>query len=216
MGPNFDEEGPMSRYLDAQPLPPRTLTDREQRLLLKLTGERRAGWRDHVLFSLAFGTGLREHELLALDAGDVLDADLVRARRHVVLRVFKRASQAPAPQQVVVPDTVRRKLEALFAARRREGEVITATSPTFVSRLGRRLSARQVRRVFWQWQERAGFDRRLTFHSTRHSACTNVYRRTKDIRLTQRFARHRSLLSTMIYTHPLEEDLVQVAQLITC
>jgi integrase/recombinase XerC len=38
-----------------------------------------------VLISLALGTGLREHEVLALDYGDVFDED-GRARRRVTLR----------------------------------------------------------------------------------------------------------------------------------
>jgi integrase/recombinase XerC len=50
---------------------PRTLTEREQKLLLKITGEHRAGYRDHMLYAMALGTGLREHELIALSVGDV-------------------------------------------------------------------------------------------------------------------------------------------------
>lgn len=74
----------------------------------------------------------------------------------------------------------------------RERECLDDTAPLFVSRLGRRLSLRQVRHGFTVWQDRAGFERRLSFHSLRHSACSTLYRRTKDIRLTQRFARHKS------------------------
>lgn len=55
----------MTAYADAIAKPPRTLTELEQKLLLKTTGEHRDGFRDHVLISLALGTGLREHELLA-------------------------------------------------------------------------------------------------------------------------------------------------------
>lgn len=42
---------------------------------MKVTGEHRAGYRDHVIFAVALGAGLREHELLALDVGDVFDED---------------------------------------------------------------------------------------------------------------------------------------------
>ena len=87
-------------------------------------------------------------------------------------------------------------------------------APIFVSRKKGRLSARQLRHAFKVWQERAGFERSFNFHSLRHTACTNLYRATRDIRLTQRFARHKSILSTTIYTHPADEDLVRsVAQL---
>lgn len=52
----------MANYADAHHTP-RTLTEREQKLLLKVTNEHRAGYRDHMLYALALGTGLREHEL---------------------------------------------------------------------------------------------------------------------------------------------------------
>ena len=55
----------MANYADGARTP-RTLTEREQRALLKVTGEHRAGFRDHVLYAMALGTGLREHELIAL------------------------------------------------------------------------------------------------------------------------------------------------------
>jgi hypothetical protein len=35
----------------------------------------------------------------------------------------------------------------------------------------------------------------------------NVYRSTKDLYLTQRFARHSSPLTTTVYTHPTDEEL---------
>lgn len=85
-----------------------------------------------------------------------------------------------------------------------------------MSRLGRRLSARQARHAFALWQKRAGFERHFRFHDLRHTACSNLYRRTRDIRLTQRFARHRSIVSTMIYTHPTDEDLVRSVQELPC
>ena len=63
----------MTAHADAIAKPPRTLTDLEQKLILKTTGEHHDGFRDHVLISLALGTEPREHELLALDMGDVFD-----------------------------------------------------------------------------------------------------------------------------------------------
>jgi site-specific recombinase XerC len=205
----------MPAYASNLRRPPRTLTDIEQALLLKVTGEHRDGFRDHVIFALALGTGLREHELLALECGDVFDED-GRARRRVTLRVFKRSAEDPAIQEVVLPDLVRAKLEKLRAWKKRKGESLAVDAPLFVSRLGRRLSARQLRHAFALWQERAGFERRLSFHSLRHSACSAIYRRTKDIRLTQRFARHKSILTTSIYAHPSDEDLVRAVRELPC
>lgn len=205
----------MTTYADSVSRPARTLTENEQRLLLKVTGQRRDGFRDHVIYSVALGAALREHEILALNVGDVFD-DAGHAKRRLRLRVFKRASDDPAPQEVMLPDLVRAKLEKLIAGRRRDGEVLTDESPIFVSRLGTRLSARQLRHAFGVWQKRCGFERHFCFHSMRHSSCSNIYRATKDIRLTQRFARHKSILSTAIYTHPSDEELLRSVQSLIC
>ena len=159
----------MTIYIDSVSRPVRTLTENEQRLLLKVTGQRRDGFRDHVIYSLALGTGLREHELLALNVGDVFDA-AGKAKRRLRLRVFKRASADPALQEVLLPDLVRAKLERLMAGRRRAGEVTTPDTPIFVSRRGTRLSARQLRHAFGVWQKRCGFDRHFNFHTLRHYA----------------------------------------------
>ena len=205
----------MTAYAENNTRPARTLTEHEQRLLLKVTGQRKDGFRDHVIFSLALGAGLREHEILALDVGDVFD-DAGHARRRLALRVFKRAALEPAPQEVLLPDVVRAKLEKLLATRKRDGEDVTPASPVFVSRLGRRLSARQLRHTFGVWQKRAGFERHFNFHTLRHSACTNLYRASRDLRLTQRFARHKSVVTTSIYTHPTDDELLRAVQGLVC
>jgi site-specific recombinase XerC len=131
--------------------------------------------------------------------------------------VFKRSADEPAIQEVVLPDLVRAKLNKLRGWKKRKGESLAENAPVFVSRLGRRLSARQLRHAFALWQQHAGFERRLSFHSLRHySACSAIYRRTKDIRLTQRFARHKSILTTSICAHPSDEDLVRAVRELPC
>lgn len=205
----------MTAYADTVTRPVKTLTEAEQRALLKVTGQHVEGFRDHVIYSLALGAGLREHEILALDVGDVFD-DAGRAKRRLVLRVFKRSAKEPAPQEVLLPDAVRAKLDKLLATRKRAGENITPATPVFVSRLGRRLSARQLRHAFAVWQERAGFERHVSFHATRHTACSGVYRASKDLRLTQKFARHKSVVTTSIYTHPTDDELLRAVQGLIC
>jgi site-specific recombinase XerC len=140
--------------------------------------------------------------------GDVFAPD-GKAKRRVALRVFKRHGQKPGVQEVLLPDGLQRKLERFWSWKAWAREDLAPDSPLFVSLRGTRLSTRQVRHSFAVWQRRAGFDRRLGFHTLRHSACTAIYRSTKDIRLTQRFARHTSVLTTAIYTHPTEEDLLE-------
>jgi integrase/recombinase XerC len=202
-------------YADHIALPPRTMTEGEQRSLLKTTGEDARGFRDHVIFSVALGTALREHEILALDVGDVFDPD-GRPRRRVSLRVFKRSNDDSAMQEVVLPDNLRAKLDKYRGWKKRGGESLDADAPLFVSRNGNRLSARQLRQLFHQWQEHAGFERRLSFHAIRHTALTSVYRRSRDIRLTQRVARHKSITSTIRYAGPSDDDVLRAVRDLPC
>jgi len=194
---------------------PRTLTDAEQAQLLKVTGEHARGFRDHVILSFALGTALREAELLALNVGDVFGVE-GKARRRVQLRVFKRSNDDESMQEVVLPDPLRAKLDKLWRWKKQRGEGLEPDAPLFVSRRGLRLSSRQLRNLFHVWQERAGFEREMSFHSTRHSSLTNVYRRTRDIRLTQRVARHKSITSTIRYAGPSDEDVLRAVRDLPC
>ena len=161
--------------------------------------------------TLALATALRAHELLGLDVGDVFDASC-RARRRVRLRVFKRSNDNADTHEVVLPDGLRTKLDRFIGWQRQAGQSVEPDAPLFVSRQRNRLSERQLRYRFKEWQARAGFERSFNFHALRHTACTNFYRATKDIRLTQRFARHASVMSTMRYTHCSDEELVAAVQ----
>jgi len=204
----------MTMYADTTK-PPRTMTRYEQLLLLRTTGQRFDGYRDHVLLSLALATGMREHELVALNVGDVL-SDGAKARRRVQLRVFKRSSEDARGQEVMLSSGAQAKLEKYFRWKRQQAEALTPDAPLFMSRKGNRLSTRQVRHAFQLWQERAGFERRFSFHSVRHSAITNIYEGTRDIRLAQRFARHKSIITTQIYTHPTDEAPLRAVQELPC
>jgi integrase/recombinase XerC len=205
----------MGHYTYQIPSPPKTLSEAEQARLLQVTGEHRRGYRDHVIIAIALGTGLREHEIAALDVGDIAN-EQGRVRRRVRLRVFKRSNSDLELQQVVLSETLRAKLRHYLGWLERHGRSLAPGEPLFVSRKGNRLSTRQMRTLFAKWQERAGFERHYSFHSLRHAACTNHYRQTKDLRLTQLFARHKSAASTERYTHPSIEDLLVSVQDLPC
>jgi integrase len=53
-------------------LSPPTLTHSEQRAILRATA---CNPRDHLIYSLALGTGLRLAEIVGLDVGDVYSPD---------------------------------------------------------------------------------------------------------------------------------------------
>jgi integrase/recombinase XerC len=47
-------------------------------------------------------------------------------------------------------------------------------------------------------------------------AITNVYRATHDLFLAQRFARHVSPLTTVVYTHPSDEEMSRRVRGLVC
>ena len=196
----------MPAYAATVRRPPRTLVESEQSRLLKLTGEHRDGFRDHMILAIALGTALREHEIAALDVGDIVN-EHGRIRRRVPLRVFKRSNLDADSQQIFLPDDLVYKLAKYITWKRNRGESVAPDAPLFLSRLHKRIATRTLRLMFKTWQERAGFDQPFRFHALRHSAITNVYKRKKDILLAQRVARHKSIESTMIYATPSDQDV---------
>jgi integrase/recombinase XerC len=202
-------------YIDGIRKPPSTLTLDEQTALLRVTGEHKDGFRDHVLFSVALGTGLREHEIAALTVGDIRN-ERGDVRRRFPLRVFKRSNLDFQAQESVLPDALRYKLEKFLRWKKSEHEPLADTDALFTSRQGGHMTTRRLRQIFTAWQTEARFERRLHFHCLRHTALSNLYRATRDIRLVQKVARHKSISSTQIYTMPSDEDVLRGVRSLPC
>ena len=204
----------MPRYSGDARVAPKTMTKDEQETLLKCTGEDKKHLRDHVLLVLALATGLRQHELVGLNVGDLFKGG-DKVRKRVQLKVFKCSGPKSAYQEIMLAKEVRKKLEEYYRWKQQRGESIEKRAPLFMSRNHNRLATRTVRHLFVVWQERAELDRTYTFHALRHSAAMNHYRASNNIRLTQRFLRHKNLNTTMIYTLPTDEELADSVELMS-
>ncbi len=205
----------MGTYISNIPTPPRIMSDIEQQRLLKATGEHVKGFRDHIIISMALATGLRAHEIVALDVGNIVNTKGT-IRRRVELQVFKKSSKQPAVQEILLSESLRTKLAKFLEWKKGKGESLAPEAPLFISKKRSRLSTRQLRHMLKGWQERAGCEIIHNFHALRHTSCSALYRQTKDIRLTQRFARHKSVISTERYAHPNVEDLILAVEGLPC
>jgi site-specific recombinase XerC len=189
---------------------PSTLTVAEQRALLAATASHP---RDHALFSLALGTGLRLAEIVGLNVGDLFLPDgRPRSRFRLRPEVAKRGRAA----DVFLPEAVLPKLRRLRRYKLARGEGFGPDDPLICSHPGRRLSKRRVQVLFRERQISAGFDRLYPFHALRHSAITSVYRLSRDLFLAQRFARHANPMTTVAYTHPSDEELLLRLRNLAC
>jgi integrase len=182
-------------------LSPTTLTTDEQRAVLRVT---QANLRDHLIVSLALGTGLRLAEIVGLDVGDVFAPD---GTPRVRVRVRREVAKGGRAADVFLPDRLVAKLRRFWRWKRERGEDLSPAAPLFANQSGRRISKRRVQFAWATWQRRAGFDRVYGFHALRHTAVTNVYRASRDLFLAQRFARHVSPLTTTVYTHPSDQEV---------
>jgi site-specific recombinase XerC len=117
-------------------------------------------------------------------------------------KVRRRVTLDPAitknghPGEVFLGPKLVAKLRRYLVWKKRRGKGIEPGDPFFATIRGTRLSKRRAQYAFIHWQERAGFDPFFGIHSLRHSAVTNLYRATRDLLLTQRFARHSHLATT--------------------
>jgi site-specific recombinase XerC len=115
-----------------------------------------------------------------------------------------------------VPDALVVKMERFWLCKRAHHERLDPSAPLFCNQGRRRISRRRVQVLFRAWQVVAGFSRLYPYHALRHTAVTTVYRATRDLFLAQRFARHASPLTTVIYTHPSDQEMFERVRGIEC
>ena len=173
------------RSAPASQRPPRVLTQKETRALLATIKKHKTpiAMRDHLMFSLLLGTGIRLSSLVKLNVGDV---DLASG----TIRVNGKGN---VEQLVFLNRGLERLLKNYLAPR------VDTTDPLFLSLRARRIGVRQVELRLAYWLELAGIKRRCSVHSLRHTFATQLYENTGDLRLVQVALGHRHITTTEIY-----------------
>jgi integrase len=122
-------------------LSPPTLTQAEQKALLRVT----AGHpRDHLIFSLALGTGLRLGEIVGLNVGDIyFPAGKPRSR----IRLRPEISKGGRTGDVFLPDKLVHKFQEFWIYKAGRREHIEPGAPLFCNHGRRRISKRRVQVV---------------------------------------------------------------------
>jgi integrase/recombinase XerC len=178
---------------------PDVLAPEQARAVVESAGgaEEPVGLRDAVVLELLYASGIRVSELVGLDVDDV-----DRGRR--LLRVLgKGRKERSVPYGVPA--------EAAIDAWLSRGRPALATSDSGPALLlgvrGRRLDAREARRVVHTAVRAAPGAPDIGPHGLRHSAATHVLEGGADLRSVQELLGHASLATTQIYTHVTVERL---------
>ncbi len=179
-----------------RPLPD-ILTEVEQKRLLKtlaqIKGQR--AFRGRIIYTLLLNTGLRIQELVNLDIADI---NLAEKRLTIIAKGNQEATR-------FLNARARRVLEQYLKWRKKQA---TGSPALFLSSRKQRLSVRQVQRSFEQWVRATGIHKRLTIHSLRHTFASTLYEKSNNLLAVQQALGHRSITSTMIYTHLNPEQLI--------
>ncbi|HEY79225.1 MAG TPA: tyrosine recombinase XerC [Dehalococcoidia bacterium] len=183
-------DGVSSPKLDKR-LPSFLTVDETRRLLESLDLTTAEGKRDLAFLELLYASGLRVSELVQLDLTQV---DLTSRE----VRVWGKGAKE---RQVLMGRPAAQALDAYLSGGRAELLGKKRSKALFLSRYGRRLTARRVQQLLDNYAARAGIRKKVHPHILRHTFATHLLDGGADLRVVQELLGHARLSSTEIYTH---------------
>lgn len=155
------------------------------------------GKRLYAMYLLAVNTGLRTIELARANIKDIEIKG-----NSAWLYVWGKGHTEPDAKKPLAPEVK----EAIDDYLKSRTDKPTGDKPLFVATGnrsgGKRLATTTISTMLKKAMQEAGFNsERLTAHSLRHTAGTNVQELTGNIYLTQQYMRHSNPATTEIYLH---------------
>lgn len=155
------------------------------------------GKRIYAMYLLAVNAGLRTIELNRANI-----KDLVTKGGQTWLYIWGKGHTEPDQRKPLAPEVAAAIKEYLKS----RTDKPTGNSPLFVSTGnrsgGKRIAATTISTMLKRAMQEAGFDsERITAHSLRHTAGTNVQEITGNLYATQLYMRHSNPATTEIYLH---------------
>lgn len=155
------------------------------------------GKRLFAMYTLAVNAGLRTIEI---SRANVKDLELKGG--NAVLYVWGKGHTEPDSKKPLAPEVYAAIQDYLNSRSDRP----TGNSPLFVSTGnrsgGRRIAPTTISKMLKQAMQQAGYNsERITAHTLRHTAGTNVQEITGNLYLTQKYMRHANPATTEIYLH---------------
>ncbi|WP_312952747.1 tyrosine recombinase XerC [Superficieibacter sp.] len=144
--------------------------------------------RDRAMLEVMYGAGLRLSELVGLDCKH-LDLDTGEVW---VMGKGSKERRLPIGRNAVQWIEHWLDLRGLFGG---------DDDALFLSKLGKRISARNVQKRFAEWGIKQGLNSHVHPHKLRHSFATHMLESSGDLRGVQELLGHANLSTTQIYTH---------------
>ncbi|MGD8112937.1 tyrosine recombinase XerC [Vibrio sp. TRT 17S01] len=177
---------------------PKNLDVDEVGLLLEVNEDDPLAIRDRAMMELMYGAGLRLAELVSVNARDIsLSSGELRV-------VGKGDKERKVPFSGLAEEWVGKWLKV-------RGNLANADEPAlFVSKLGVRISHRNVQKRMAEWGQKQAVASHISPHKLRHSFATHVLESSNNLRAVQELLGHENISTTQVYTHLDFQHLAQV------
>lgn len=151
--------------------------------------------------SIAYGTGLRVSEIVALKVGDI-------DSQRMTLRVEQ--GKGHKDRYAMLCPLLLERLRAWWRVAHAQGKMLPGGWLFPGMNPVDPLTARQLNRAVHDAAEAARIDKRVSMHTLRHSFATHLLEQKVDIRVIQVMLGHKKLETTSVYTHVATEVLREV------
>ena len=155
--------------------------------------------RDLAILELFYSSGLRLTELTNLDFNNF-------SHNFSEVRVFGKRGK----ERVVPVGSLAQKAIHRWMALREQFVNTDSGNALFLSKLGRRISSRQIQNRIKEFAQQAGVKVGVHPHMLRHSFASHLLQSSSDLRSVQELLGHSDISSTQIYTHLDFQHLAQV------
>lgn len=168
---------------------PKNLDVDEVGQLLDVTDDDPLSIRDRAMMELLYGAGLRLAEMVSINVRDIsLSAGEIRV-------VGKGDKERKVPFAGQAKQWVTNWLKV-------RGELANADEKAlFVSKLGVRISHRNVQKRMAEWGQKQSVASHISPHKLRHSFATHMLESSNNLRAVQELLGHENISTTQIYTH---------------
>tara|TARA_Y100001956_G_scaffold82613_1_gene104337 strand:+ start:1529 stop:2461 length:933 start_codon:yes stop_codon:yes gene_type:complete len=177
---------------------PKNLDVDEVGQLLEVNEDDPLSVRDRAMMEMMYGAGLRLAELVSINIKDVsFSSGEIRV-------VGKGDKERKVPFSGMAAEWVGKWLKV-------RGHLANPDEPAlFVSKLGVRISHRNVQKRMAEWGQKQAVASHISPHKLRHSFATHVLESSNNLRAVQELLGHENISTTQIYTHLDFQHLAEV------
>ncbi len=177
---------------------PKTLSVDQILALVELDVNDPLSYRDKAMLELFYSSGLRLSELCGVNLNDIdLSESIIRVR-------------GKGSKERDLPIGKQANLAIRDWLLQRNALPINEFEALFISKLGNRISPRNVQARVKYWAQRQGVEINVSPHMLRHSFASHVLESSGELRAVQELLGHANISTTQIYTHLDFQHLAQV------